>query len=220
MSYSFYRLSRPDGYAYGTKPFLKLASVLVLALFVSACEDDPDDRMASQDPLSPGSSAANYGASGFGIMPGSATISAATTRIIQFEAISGSPPYTWRVSRSDLGTITASGLYTSNTREGINTITVTDSRNASVRATVTQTSEATSTLRISPSSSDVPVDRQYQVQFQVSGGVPPYAWSVSQSTLGTIDGDGLYTSRTISGANTVFVRDGNGSLASALINQR
>ncbi len=211
------------------KPGLKRASKtaclvpLVLTMLLAAgCEDDPDASLANQNPDTPSSSVANYGPSGLGIMPGSVTMGAGSSRDVQFEAVSGTPPYRWRVARSDLGSISSAGLYMATTAEGQNTITLTDSDGRSVQASIYQANNAGSipALSVIPAGSSLAVDKQYQITFQATGGLPPYTWSVSSPSLGTINSAGLYTSRTVTGDNTVTVRDSNGSLASATVEQR
>lgn len=198
------------------------ALLLVAAqLFLVGCEDDPDASLTNQTPETPHASVANYGASGFGIMPGSVSLGSGSNRDVQFEPINGTPPYTWRVSRSDLGAISSAGLYMANTPDGQNTITVTDSAGRSVQATVIQANNAAAiaALAIVPATSTIGIDKQYQISFQATGGIPPYSWSASSTGLGTITSAGLYTSRTIAGQNTITVRDANGTLASATVIQ-
>ncbi|NLG34483.1 MAG: hypothetical protein GX548_03930 [Lentisphaerae bacterium] len=76
-----------------------------------------------------------------------------------FSASGGTPPYTWTVSNSSLGTVSpttgSSTLYTSTRIVGINRISVTDSRGTSKSADANYVSTATSTTTDSSSSSGV-----------------------------------------------------------------
>lgn len=190
--------------------------VVTVSFFLVGCEDDVS-KFGSKPPV------VDVGvitsSSGLGVKPGAVTLAPGTVRDVQFEAINGTPPYTWRVSRNNLGTISSSGLYMANDDAGENTITVTDSEGRSVQATVTQSARAFDELKISPASGELATDKSYELKFQATGGAPPYSWSVSSSSLGTINNSGLYTSKPVPGNNTVVVVDQNGSSASVNVNQ-
>lgn len=202
------------------------ATAMLCATFILAgCEDDPGSVPENQDPRSPGSAAASFNSSGLGIMPGSISIDASISGSVQFEALNGSPPYSWRVSRSDLGTINNAGLYTSKPIAGNNTITVTDSRNISVQATAFQSASGAppaTDLSIIPDDLVFDTEEQYTIQFQASGGSPPYQWFVSSSDLGDIERNtGKYTTKNIiTGVNIITVRDSGGLVATARVTTR
>ena len=74
---------------------------------------------------------------------------------------------------------------------------------------------------VDPSSVDLAVNGDQQV-FEVTGGIPPYSWSVIDISLGSIVAQGGYSAvyeRAASGDNTVRVQDGSGGVAFARVNQ-
>lgn len=78
-------------------------------------------------------------------------------------------------------------------------------------------------LTISPSSVMIGADETFAV-FTANGGTPPYSWSVSDSTLGSVpqtDASTVTYTRTGTtlGANTVRVVDRNSWVASAVVSQ-
>jgi len=77
-------------------------------------------------------------------------------------------------------------------------------------------------LEINPSSLEISVDSPQTILFSVSGGDAPYIWSVSDGSLGSIDGAGegvIYESTTVSGANVIMVRDANQNVGNVVITQ-
>ncbi len=206
-----------------------LIATAIVILTSVGCEDDPNGGSNDPGVQSPGTAAANYNSSGFGIYPGSVSIDPSASGSVKFEAINGSSPFTWRVSRSDLGSISSSGLYTPKPLSGNNTVTVTDSQNKSVKATVVQAASdeppiPTPTLVIIPSSDVLDASESRSLTFQVTGGSPPYSWSVSRTNLGVIvKSSGVYAeyiSSPVIGVNNVTVRDSQGIVATASITQR
>lgn len=80
-----------------------------------------------------------------------------------------------------------------------------------------------SPLGLNPASVELGLGITYAV-FTASGGVPPYSWSVSDSTLGSVPastaGTITYTrSGATIGANVIFVSDANGWSAQSIVSQ-
>lgn len=77
-------------------------------------------------------------------------------------------------------------------------------------------------LEINPSSLEINTESPQTIVFSVSGGVPPYRWSVSNPELGSIDGSGeqvLYESSTATGANIIMAVDGIENVGSVIVQQ-
>lgn len=73
---------------------------------------------------------------------------------------------------------------------------------------------------IRPSSVTIPTGVETNIAFSVVGGTPPYTWSVTDSTLGTIIPSGanaIYSSTTNTGENFVVVIDKNTNSVTALV---
>jgi hypothetical protein len=85
------------------------------------------------------------------------------------------------------------------------------------------TAPAVGVLSISPPSATLDSTNTYAV-FEAHGGTPPYSWSVSDSSLGSIPNTSAsvitYTRvASAAGANVLTVEDRNRWTASAVINQ-
>lgn len=85
--------------------------------------------------------------------------------------------------------------------------------------------KATDEFRVSPSEVTMPVD-QFTAVLTVEGGIRPYDWSVSDTSLGTLtgaEGDAdqqvTYTRTDKNGRQVVTVQDSQGWFASAIIDQ-
>jgi len=77
-------------------------------------------------------------------------------------------------------------------------------------------------LQINPSSLEISVDSPQTILFSVDGGEAPYIWSVSDTSLGMIDGAGdnvIYESTTATGANVIMVRDSQQNVGNVVITQ-
>lgn len=189
---------------------------LVVINSMSGCESSVDEPSTDGTQIG----GPTYDGSGFGVMPGEVKLPAAYSSTVQFEALNGREPYTWRVSRSDLGSISASGLYTSSARAGENTITVSDGSGRSVRAKVIQETPVSSVLNITPAVTTLDSGVINNVNFVGNGGVPPYSWSVTEARLGTVNTSGRYQNNLDeNGSNYVVLRDSNGSTVTALVIQ-
>lgn len=102
-----------------------------------------------------------------------------------------------------------SGLYTA-TSTGTKVIQVTDSNNNTDTATIV----AFDPLEITPA--NIMVVAENTVQFNVSGGFPPYSYAVTLGN-GTINSSGLFTAANIAGNSTITVTDDNGSTVTASV---
>lgn len=157
------------------------------------------------------------------INPPSPTLGTTTTTV-GLNAVGGTPPYSWSVSRPDLGSVSpttgASVTYTRTQTAGANTVTVRDSANQTATATVTFTgSLVIQDLAISPQEWIFVDGGGLSVQFTVSGGVLPYTWEVSNPNLGVLSsttGSSVTYNRTQDrGTNTITVRDAVGRTVTA-----
>ncbi len=111
------------------------------------------------------------------VTPAEATLAAGTT--LQFNATGGTAPYTWSVSDTTVATIDATGLLTA-LAPGQVTVTATDANGLAGTASVTVT-----TVVVSPDTAVLQVGDT--LQFTATGGAAPYTWSVSDTTVATID---------------------------------
>ncbi len=127
----------------------------------------------------------NITVSDIAISPGTALLAVGDTR--QFSATGGTQPYTWSSGNLAVATIDANGLLTA-VGAGITQITVTDATGISV-------SSGNITVRdivVDPQTAAVLINAT--LQFTATGGAAPYTWSVSDSSVATIDSaSGLLT---------------------------
>lgn len=132
-------------------------------------------------------------------------------------------PLEWSVSDGSLGSISAStadsAVYKSTGKNGSNVVKARDQYGNEGVATVNQGSDSYAlTLAASPSSLSAGTN---SCTVTVTGGYPPYRWSVSDSSLGRISGSGssvMYTSLK-AGSNAIICRDEYGVSASITITQ-
>ena len=131
---------------------------------------------------------------------------------VSFEAYGGKPQYNWVCGLGSLNKASGTPVLYTAAALGTDTVTLTDSASpspASVTATVIITAGAILPLVLSPEAPTVKAIGD-QVQFSVTGGVPPYTFS--SAPPGFIDSSGLYTQT--SGAHkkvNVMVKDSAGS---------
>lgn len=119
------------------------------------------------------------------ISPNTALLAVGDTQ--QFTASGGVQPYSWSSGDPSVATIDANGLLTA-TGAGTTQITVTDATGVSVSTGDITVREIT----VSPQTASVLVGAS--LQFSATGGVAPYTWSVSDTSVATIDpGSGLLT---------------------------
>lgn len=136
------------------------------------------------------------------IKPKTATI--ANGKTATFSA--GNTKVTWSVSNSTLGDITSEGVFTAKAGSGTVTITATSIDDSSKKdiATVTLTGASNgatenSSIIITPSNATVQNNTTQQFTSNI-----PVNWSVSNSTMGSIDVNGLFTAKVPSGSVTVI----------------
>lgn len=140
-----------------------------------------------------------------------------------FEGRGGAGPYTWSVSDSHYGYIDVIGwseaVYTC-TRVGNNNVIVRDSKGHSAVASIRPAEDV---LTVTPASV-ILLEDEYYAAFSVSGGTPPYSWSVGNPELGTIaySADTSHTAgyTAVAGAfgvNVVTAKDAAGQTASATV---
>ena len=177
-------------------------------------EENPYAGGEREDPLS----------SDLTIDPVLATISIVGGQAV-FEGNGGVGPYTWSVGNSEYGTIEVDGwseaVYTC-LRVGNNTVRVEDQQGHSAVADITPVED---TLTIYPDMIDL-VGDAYYAAFSVSGGTPPYKWSVGNVGMGTVsyssDSSQVAGYTAVSGTygvNVVTVTDSEGLTASASVTQ-
>lgn len=143
-----------------------------------------------------------------------ATGSATVGNTIQFQATGGTPPYTWSVTNTAVGTVNAtSGLFTA-ALAGSTSVVARDSVGVQGQATATVTA-APAALELSPRTSQV-ATRQ-SLQLTASGGTPPYRWSSNNTAVATVNSTGL-VSGVSAGSATVSVTDSLGAVQSTVIN--
>jgi hypothetical protein len=142
---------------------------------------------------------------------------------ITFTVTGGEGPYHWDVATGNghVGSPandTSQGVYTTLTLAG-NSVIVYDARGHSAIATVgTGTASA---LAITPSSATLTTNTQVTA-FAVSGGTPPYNWTVlhgANGILNTASGASVLYTRTAPGDNALTVSDSVGGSANVVISQ-
>lgn len=164
--------------------------------------------------------------SALAITPSSVIASSSSTTNIIFTASGGTPPYTWSVNNSSLGTIAGddtNAVYTAYPAPGLNGVVVTDSDTNTASAIVTQGYETTSQgLTITPASITVGASVTNNIAFTVSGSNPPYTWAVSNPNLGDLNAagnSGVYTTFEVTGQNSIVVSDTLSHSVSATVTQ-
>lgn len=186
---------------------LLTGAALSAALFIIGCESGSDKSSDS-----------------FKIEPAAhnLTLEEAT---LTLKAVGGKEPLTWKISDTTLGTLTGTNnarnvTYTRNTKEGTQTIEVSDANTWTANALIHQISTITP-VTISPTAVTLTSDGDKTV-FTAAEGVPPYAWTVGIAARGSVAVDGFsqatYT-RQAESNNTVIVTDKQGHAAITEISQ-
>ncbi|WP_455200339.1 S8 family serine peptidase, partial [Kaarinaea lacus] len=121
---------------------------------------------------------------------------------LQFNAAGGVPPFTWSSSSPAIAGIAANGLL-SGLAAGTTTVTVTDSLGMTVNSGPVEVRA----VSVAPQSGTLLIGDS--LQLSTSGGNPPYTWSVSDTTIATIDANGLLTASAV-GTITASVTDADG----------
>ena len=199
-----------------------------LLLFSGGCETDSDSSGAeayfANNPYN-SESRGEPNASQLRVTPSTARIGVPGQQVV-FTASGGSGSYLWRVSDTSVGTVhslqTAQCYYTCKA-VGYNTVRVTDRDGRWATAQVTP---ADDTMSITPSSVSLDLSTTVHASFAVSGGSPPYSWSVANPSLGSISYSvsasyqAAYTAIAGRyGTQVVTVRDADSRTASATVTQ-
>lgn len=205
--------------------FGRMMGVMAAAMMIVAgCgDDDPDtseldsyfaDHPYVSDPRSGSTSTVS-------VSPDSATVNAVGGRVV-FTASGGNAPYHWDVSNGGIGSIAGSGaqgIYTASAI-GDNDIIVYDQDGNCALARIT--GNEPDAMSISASPQTVEANGSYSV-LSVTGGTPPYSWSVADPDKGRLPsgttGETVTYRRITAGDNVVTVTDGNSSVASLVISQ-
>ncbi len=141
------------------------------------------------------------------LSPGNYDLSVEDT--VNLTAADGVPPYTFAVITGG-GTVNGVGLYTAPQVEGTSVVQVTDALgNVAISSLSIKPAVALSpqTSVVSPGGSTV---------FNVSGGIPPYIYSVLVGS-GSVDSGGVYTASATPGTEQVRVEDSRGGFAVATV---
>jgi hypothetical protein len=210
--------------------FLRWTGVLSLALtlFLFGCEGEKDDPNGTEayfknNPYEPAERDDEL-LPLLKISPEVATVSVVGREIV-FTAAGGDGIYHWYVSNEANGEISSHGANQCSYKclqVGNNDVIVQDGSGHYVAARVTPVAD---TMTITPSSVTLSSGARY-VAFTVTGGTPPYSWTVGNASLGIISysSSSSYTAgyTAVAGAygqNTVSVKDSEGRVASATVTQ-
>ncbi|MFC1453827.1 hypothetical protein ACFLQL_01460 [Verrucomicrobiota bacterium] len=200
---------------------------LALAFFMTGCEGEKNDPTGSEayfDNNQYSSDERTDASQTLNITPIYATIDIVGGKVV-FTASGGVGTYHWSVSNDDNGQVTSSGanqcVYLCK-RVGNNDVIVTDDGGHFASANVTP---VTDTMSVTPESV-ILVGTERYVAFTVTGGTPPYTWTSGNASLGAISYSATtsYTAgyTAVSGAygeNTISVRDAEGRVATASVEQ-
>ncbi|MFC1461319.1 hypothetical protein ACFLQR_02225 [Verrucomicrobiota bacterium] len=207
-----------------------LSAILFVVVFLGlgGCEGDTNEDTAGVDSYfasNPYSSEAREepGEPDLTIDPVFETTSIVGETIV-FAGQGGTGPYTWSVSASDYGYIEVIGwseaVYTC-VQVGNNDVIVQDAEGHTATAHITPAEDS---MTISPSEIDL-IGDAYYAAFSVSGGTPPYTWSVGNVGMGSISYSADtsytagYTGTGVLGVNMITVVDAEGRTASAMLTQ-
>lgn len=141
---------------------------------------------------------------GLALSPTTGTVIVGET--LQFQGSGGTTPYRWRVSNDELAEISDTGLLSAK-RAGSLTVTLADAQNNELTSS---TIELVEKLSISPRTATVALGES--LTFQPSGGLRPYQWSSSDTSVATIDEQGVLTSLA-AGRVRISVKDRSGQSA-------
>lgn len=158
------------------------------------------------------------------ISPSSASISTVGSRIV-FRASGGKGGYTWNVSNKTVGNVTASGnaqaVYTARQVADNDVIVYDGSGNAAIAyISIGDSAELDMTITAKPAT--ISTNGNLSV-LSVSGGFPPYDWTVSYPLRGDFPsgsrGASVVYRRLTAGENAVTVTDANDNSARLILSQ-
>jgi hypothetical protein len=157
----------------------------------------------------------------FRIEPASVTLTASQTTVV-LQAVGGIMPLTWSVTDETRGTVSGSGQTATYTRKdvnGVNQVEVTDGRTWVAAALIVQTDDPAEepppeTLAVTPSDVTLANDGD-TVLLEVTGGYPPYTWTLQRAARGRIvtqanEGASIVYARETAGENILTVTDRSG----------
>jgi len=194
-----------------------------------------NEATATLTGLSPGLAAVNViDASGASVTTGSIEVRQVTVapnggsysvgQVIGLAASGGRGPYRWTVSGSGVATIDAAGNLVASRAGGL-TVTATDADNVpgvSLTFAFSTSGGVGNLIQIKPNTATISA-KGSGMAFIAVGGAGPYTYSLSNTTVGTIDPlTGLFTPKKLSvGDTTVIAKDASGHVAeSGLIGVR
>ncbi len=204
--------------------FFSAAAALLLAVCPSGCnEDDPDtSQLDDYFATHPFVSDPRGGSSSVNISPDGATINTVGGKQA-FNVTGGSGGYHWDVANDSVGTVSpGSGAQTVYTSKAIgeNDVIVYDSSGMAAIAHITGTPPPAMKITADPGTLEMNGD---MAVLTVSGGSPPYTWTLSEVDRGIFPkgntGVSVLYQRYGAGDNGVIVEDGKHDTASIVIKQ-
>ncbi|MCM2277184.1 MAG: hypothetical protein NDJ89_03845 [Oligoflexia bacterium] len=141
------------------------------------------------------------------VSPATLTLAAGNTH--SFSASGGVPPYSYSTSSGSIHT--TSGAFISPASAGTVTVTVRDARLHEANATVT----VNAAVAISHPTRTIVAGGSFD--FDASGGVPPYTFSVASGGGSVVSSSGVYAAGGATGTATVRVSDSLGNSSDALV---
>ncbi len=159
------------------------------------------------------------------LTPASAVLSTVGEKaVFQFNGGAGGT-ITWDVSDPSKGTVSGTGgdqgVYTV-TAIGVNNVIAYDRSGNAATARITSSSSGGDSTPLAVSASPTSLAFDGKSVVTATGGIPPYAWKLSDSTIGSIDSEVgasiVYTRITsLTGDNAVTVTDSSGIRTSVII---
>lgn len=210
------------------KPCVGAWSVLMLAsLILAGCDSGTGDTSELDNFFAnhPYVSDPRTGGSVVALTPESVELNTVGAQAV-FAFNGGTAPYTWDVADSSKGSVSGSGaqgVYTV-IAVGANNVIAYDRDGHAAIATINGSAGGSSgeALSIGASPSKLETDGALSV-VTVSGGIPPYAWSLTDNSVGSFpdapSGETAVYKRLHAGDNAVSVTDSTGTKVSVIINQ-
>jgi|GEM_PF-2481371 len=180
----------------------------LLILFAFGCEDNyssfvsrlPLNENGTSKPSSP-------------LTPSAASLTVSTNTTTPLSATGGITPYTFAII-SGTGSINATtGVYLAPSSSGSAVVSITDIKGTTVTTTIT----INPALTLNASQIVLGKMSGHTYDFDASGGVPPYSFSLTSNRGSVNSSSGLYTAGVVTGTETLTVTDSQGSTATAEI---